>query len=87
MQPPRAATVLWGLLFSLDFLSAQEPEPNLRDRKAPNDEPGAGRNQPHIVFILIDDQVCKDALMEEACRGRSSTPQLYRIQNRSDCFC
>lgn len=79
MQPLPAAVVLWILLFSLDFLSAQQPKPKLGDTNAPNEEPGAKRNQPHIIFILIDDQVCKDALIVEACRGRTSTPQLYKL--------
>lgn len=53
--PPAAATVLWGLLLSLDLLSAQQPEPNRGDRKVPNEK----NRQPHIVFILIDDQVSR----------------------------
>lgn len=57
--PPAAAALLWSLLFSLDLLSAVQPQPNQRD--VPNDEPGAQKKQPHIVFILIDDQVCKHA--------------------------
>lgn len=52
--PPAAALLLWSLLLSLDFLSAAQPRPHRRD--LPNDEPGA-KKQPHIVFILIDDQV------------------------------
>lgn len=58
MQPPPAAVVLWSLLCSLDVLSAQQPKPNLSDTNAPNNEPGAkSSSQPHIIFILIDDQV------------------------------
>ncbi|XP_056913973.1 arylsulfatase I-like [Takifugu flavidus] len=60
MQPPpaAAAALLWSLLLSPDLLPAAQPQPNQRD--VPNDEPGAKKKQPHIVFILIDDQGFND---------------------------
>lgn len=54
MRPPAAAALLWSLLCSLDLLSAQRPKADPDDR---DKEPGAKRQQPHIIFILVDDQV------------------------------
>ncbi len=62
MQAAAALTVL-SVFFSLDGLSAHRSEPDQtqhqNDRNAQTDgtEPEK-KNQPHIVFILIDDQVC-----------------------------
>lgn len=68
MRPP-SAVVLWSLLLGLDLVSAQQPKHNLSEPNAPHDGPGAKRKQPHIIFILIDDQVCRDAVVVAACGG------------------
>lgn len=39
----------------MHLLSAMQAQPSRSG--VPNDEPGAQKKQPHIVFILIDDQV------------------------------
>lgn len=77
--PPATAVVLWSLLLNLDLVSAQQPKHNLSEPNAPHHGPGAKRKQPHIIFILIDDQVCRDAVVVAASRGRPSPPQLYKL--------
>lgn len=59
MQPGSAAvlTVL-SVFFGLGCLSAHRSKPDQNDRNAQSGEAGEKKkNQPHIVFILIDDQV------------------------------
>lgn len=54
-----AALTVLSVFCSLDGLSAQRPEPNQTDSHAGNEEAGPKKkNQPHILFILTDDQVC-----------------------------
>lgn len=84
MQPPPAAAwapLLGGLLLSLDLLSAVQPQPNRRD--VPNHESGAKKQQPHIVFILIDDQVGVRARAARApavaSRGRRAASLLIQL--------
>ncbi|KAM3603671.1 uncharacterized protein V6R79_000410 [Siganus canaliculatus] len=63
MQTAAALAVL-SVFFSLDSLSAQHSGPNQKqhqsDGSAPNDEAGAKKKQPHILFILTDDQGFND---------------------------
>lgn len=50
-----AALTLLGVILGPDFLSAQQPDDT---NTWGHDAGGEKKNQPHIVFILIDDQVC-----------------------------
>ncbi|XP_070774971.1 arylsulfatase I-like isoform X6 [Enoplosus armatus] len=62
MQAAAALTVL-SVVFSLDCLSAHRSKPNQiqKDRNTQSDETEPQKkNQPHILFILIDDQGFND---------------------------
>ncbi|TNN47682.1 Arylsulfatase I [Liparis tanakae] len=62
------ALVLLGVLLSLDRLAAQKAKPDQDQDRNPNDrnthsdetEPKKKKNQPHIIFILTDDQGFND---------------------------
>lgn len=56
--PAAAAAALTALsvLLTLDCLSAHRPPNNQIQQQT--DETAQKKNQPHIVFILTDDQVC-----------------------------
>lgn len=61
MRPPATSAALtWlSVFFSLDCLSAHWSNPTQGERNTLSNETGVTkRNQPHILFILIDDQVC-----------------------------
>ncbi|CAK6968762.1 arylsulfatase I-like [Scomber scombrus] len=65
MQAAAVALTVLSAVFSLDCLSAQGSKPNQihhqRDGNARNEEtPPKQKNQPHIIFILIDDQGFND---------------------------
>ncbi|KAM8728427.1 arylsulfatase I-like isoform 2-T2 [Acanthopagrus schlegelii] len=62
MQPASAAVLtLLSVFFGLGCLSAHRSKPDQNDRNAQSDEAGEKKkNQPHIVFILIDDQGFND---------------------------
>ncbi|KAM9350107.1 arylsulfatase I-like [Symphorus nematophorus] len=65
MQAAAVALTLLSVFFSLDCLSAQRSKPNQRqqrdDRNTRNHETGEKKkNQPHILFILTDDQGFND---------------------------
>uniref|UniRef100_UPI0037E8D631 arylsulfatase I-like n=1 Tax=Semicossyphus pulcher TaxID=241346 RepID=UPI0037E8D631 len=61
-----AALTVLSVFFSLDCLSAQRSKPNqIRDQSVRNAQKDAGteprkKNQPHILFILTDDQGFND---------------------------
>lgn len=61
-HPPAAAAAavlaVLSVLLRLDMVFSQHPVVKQSGRNNHNDRPGATKkNQPHIVFILIDDQV------------------------------
>ncbi|XP_070701215.1 arylsulfatase I-like [Pempheris klunzingeri] len=65
MQAAAAALTVLSVFFSLDCLSAYLSKPNQeqqrKDRNTQNDETGRKKkNQPHILFILTDDQGFND---------------------------
>lgn len=57
--PAAAAAALTALsvLLTLDCLSAHRP-PNNQIQQQTDETAQKKKNQPHIVFILTDDQVC-----------------------------
>lgn len=63
MQAAAAALTLLSVFFSLDCSSAQRLKQNQiqnqeqNDRNAQSDAKKGAKNQPHILFILTDDQV------------------------------
>ncbi|KAI3374648.1 hypothetical protein L3Q82_021220, partial [Scortum barcoo] len=62
MQAAAAALTVLSVFFSLDCLRAQPSKPELtqhHDRNTDETEP-TKKNQPHIIFILIDDQGFND---------------------------
>ncbi|XP_059201254.1 arylsulfatase I-like [Centropristis striata] len=65
MQAAAVALTVLSVVFSLDFLSAHRSKPNhtqnQEDRNTQNDETEQKKkNQPHIIFILTDDQGFND---------------------------
>ncbi|XP_034557963.1 arylsulfatase I-like [Notolabrus celidotus] len=66
MQAAAAALTLLGVFFSLDCLSAHRSKPNqiqIQDQDGGNTQSNAkkeAKNQPHILFILTDDQGFND---------------------------
>ncbi|XP_042353486.1 arylsulfatase I-like [Plectropomus leopardus] len=54
------ALIVLSVFFSLDCLSAHRSKPIQSDRNIENDETKPKKNQPHIIFILIDDQGFND---------------------------
>ena len=62
MQAAAAALTVLSVFLGLDFLSAHRPEPDLTEKQngsdIRSDEAAQKKNPPHIIFILIDDQVC-----------------------------
>lgn len=60
-HPPAAAAAVLAVLsvlLRLDVLFAQQPKAKQSGWNSQSDRPGGPKkNQPHIVFILIDDQV------------------------------
>ncbi|XP_027876835.1 arylsulfatase I-like isoform X1 [Xiphophorus couchianus] len=55
----RAAATVLSVFLSLDFLSAQSQTDRINSSNAETGETGR-KNQPHIIFILIDDQGYND---------------------------
>nr|XP_033505873.1 arylsulfatase I-like [Epinephelus lanceolatus] len=60
MQAAAAALTVLSVFFSLDCLCAQRTKPIQNEKNAQNDETEPKKNQPHIIFILTDDQGFND---------------------------
>lgn len=85
MQPAALALAVLSVFSSLDCLCAHRSKPNHTQHQ--NDETGPKqRNQPHIIFILTDDQVCvtesgRVCFLKSGWWQQSTAIKLYILQD------
>ncbi len=101
MQAAAAALAVLSVFFSLDGLSAlrfkRNQNQHQNERNTPKQETGAKKkNQPHILFILTDDQVCvniswwwsrlEQLIPQDASLTVTPTPKIQFVINKFKCM-